>query len=178
LTYLCNAKNCEGFWFKSNNTHPIISGIQCKLKAPCYVQDRYDNATSTYYFVACNYTMIGCGDCYEKTDCALCYNGFHQYNSDIDTEKNICKSCSESIPGCLKCSSGSNCLVCDAKYRIMGGLCYNSDGTLVDGVSNSTNGIFVLLVIITIFIGIGVILFGFAVKKRLDHPHHQPLISN
>lgn len=83
FTYVCNGKNCEGFWFRTNNAHPIITGIQCKQKDPCYVQDHYDNATNTYYYVACNFTMVGCGTCYEKSDCTVCYPGFHQYNYDV-----------------------------------------------------------------------------------------------
>lgn len=83
FTYVCNGKNCEGFWFRTNNAHPIITGIQCKQKDPCYVQDHYDNATNTYYYVACNFTMGGCGTCYEKSDCTVCYPGFHQYNYDV-----------------------------------------------------------------------------------------------
>jgi hypothetical protein len=83
LTYLCNGKNCQGFWFRINSTSPVITGIQCKLKYPCYIQDHYDNATNTYYYVACNYTMNGCDSCADKADCGLCYPGFHPYNYDI-----------------------------------------------------------------------------------------------
>jgi len=79
----------------------------------------------------------------------------------------------------MKCSTGSNCLVCGSEYRIMNGLCYNKDGTLVGGTSNSTTGIFVLLIILTIFAGMGVLLMGLAVKKRYtDYRRHEPLIGN
>ena len=123
--------------------------------------------------------MNGCDSCLEKTDCSLCYPGFHPYNYDIETEKLNCKGCSDSIPGCLKCLTGSSCQVCDAQYRSMNGLCYNKDGTLVDGVSNSTYGIFVLLTIMTVLLGIGVVLMGLAVKKKyVDYRRHEPSIGN
>ena len=83
FTYLCNGKNCQGFWFRTDVPNPVISGIQCRLKSPCYVQDHFDNATNTYYYVACNYTMTGCDSCPDRTDCNLCYPGFHPFNYDI-----------------------------------------------------------------------------------------------
>jgi hypothetical protein len=135
FTYTCNGKNCEGFQFTTATTHPIIQGIECKSgKSPCYVRDRYDNATSTEYWIACNSSLSSCGSCFEKADCATCYAGFHLYNYDIENEKHNCRACSDSISGCLKCSNGQVCQLCEDPYRLMlDGLCHNKDGTLVDG---------------------------------------------
>lgn len=48
----------------------------------------------------------------------------------------------------------------------MNGLCYNKDGTLVNGKSNSTDGIFVVLIVMAALMGLGVVLLGMTVKKR------------
>ena len=118
--------------------------------------------------------MGGCGSCFEKADCATCYPGLHLYNYDIENDKNNCRACSDSISGCIKCQSGQTCQLCEDPYRLMqDGLCHNKDGTLVDGESKSTTGIFVLLVIITVFLGIGLMMLGYSIKKRyIDHHRH------
>jgi hypothetical protein len=42
----------------------------------------------------------------------------------------------------------------------------------------STTGIFVLLIIITIFLGFGLVILGLSFKKRyIDHHRHEPLIQ-
>ena len=113
FTYTCNGRNCEGFQFTTTATHPIIQGIECKgQKSPCYVRDRYDNATSTEYWIACNATMGGCGSCFDKGDCASCYPGLYLYNYDIENEKHNCRGCSETISGCIKCQNGQVCQIC------------------------------------------------------------------
>lgn len=113
FTFICNGKNCDGFMFQTNSTHPIIDGIKCiGDKTPCYVRDRYDNVTGTEYWIACNASMSNCGSCFEKTDCHTCYPGSHLYNYDLQNEKHNCRACSDSISGCIKCSSGQTCQIC------------------------------------------------------------------
>lgn len=47
------------------------------------------------------------------------------------------------------------------------------DGTLVNGKSSSTDGIFVILIVMTVLVGVGVILMGLVVKKRfVDYRRH------
>jgi hypothetical protein len=59
------------------------------------------------------------------------------------------------------------------------GLCHNRDGTLVEGENKSTSGIFILLVIMTVLLGVGLILLGFSVKKKyVDYPRHEPLLQS
>ncbi len=124
--------------------------------------------------------MGNCGACFEKTDCTICYSGFHSYNYEVESEKHHCKACSDSVPGCIKCANGQVCQLCDEPYRLMSdGLCHNRDGTLVDGINNSTTGIFVLLIIIAVFMGIGLIMLGFAVKRiYIDRHRHEPLLHS
>lgn len=57
-------------------------------------------------------------------------------------------------------------------------LCHNKDGTLVDGESHSTTGIFILLIIIAVFLGVGLLMFGFAIKKKLDQRRPESLLSS
>lgn len=128
--------------------------------------------------------MKNCGTCSNYDDCTTCYGGFFSYQYDINSEKNNCKACSDGIPGCLKCLNGQSCILCGESHRLMSdGLCHNRDGSLVDGVSYSTEGIFVLLIIIAGFIGIGIILLGYFATKRylnssrneryVNHPHSE-----
>ncbi len=114
LKFICNGKMCEGFMFQSTAAQPIVLGIQCRQKKdPCYSQDRFDNTSNTYYYIACNASMASCGTCYEKNDCTSCYPGYYSYNYDIESDKHNCKACSNSIPGCIKCLNGQACLICD-----------------------------------------------------------------
>jgi hypothetical protein len=75
----------------------------------CFYKSASNSTTVTYLF--CNYTIFNCASCPNSTTCSTCNQGFYGYNYNLLNLLTNCQSCAI-IPGCLYCSSQSQCTQC------------------------------------------------------------------
>ena len=97
-----------------------------------YYQDPDNN---NYYFLCeTSSTLINCETCDSKTKCNACKTGYILEQSDIciadsyvtqqlyflDSDINKYVSCSSAIPNCQKCTSNTNCVLCNNNFASIG----------------------------------------------------------
>jgi hypothetical protein len=65
--------------------------------------------------------------------------GSYLYRYSLPSNKRNCQSCSSNIPGCETCASQGECKQCQKDLRLINGICYYQDGTIVNPGGSSVN---------------------------------------
>ena len=99
--------------------------------------------------------LEGCSQCGDNTAiCRGCVSGY--YNATVKGDASIreVKKCSRCIPGCLSCSDGLTCILCDTGLKYFEGK-GGKPGQCIEG----DNGVVVIFVFVGSFVLIGVSIY-------------------
>lgn len=128
--YNCNNQGYQGF-FVNTSQNSNLNTVLCYAGATnCWYQGNSTTSGVTLY-ILCNYTFSGCSQC-SNVSCTQCYNGYYQFQYNIEYSYANCQSCG-TIAGCQLCTSQGGCNQCAEPYLNYLGSCYTQAGNPVSG---------------------------------------------